>query len=189
MEGTFIELLSRAAPGLVDAASAREILPLFEPRSLAKGEVFHRPGQERREIGFILGGVVRHYLLDGRGRERTTDFCSAGEFTGSLEGADDEVTWFASVGESELAVADSGPFLAAIGENAGLQKAFSAIMLGYFRMKARREAELLGLGPAQRYERFLSNFPGLSEGLPQYLIASYLGVAPETLSRIRSERR
>jgi CRP-like cAMP-binding protein len=186
MERLISELFARAAPGA--RIDLRSILPIFSPRRLAKGEVFLRPGQDSRQVGFILDGVVRHYLIDGRGRERTTDFCRAGEFTGVL-GEPVEGLWLASVGESRLAVAEPEALMAAVASDPELQKAFSAIVLGYFQLKTRREAELLSLDPPARYGRFLANFPGLAEEIPQYLLASYLGIAPETLSRIRSDRR
>jgi hypothetical protein len=40
--------------------------------------------------------------------------------------------------------------------------------------------------PAQRYARFVRTYPDLQQRIPQYYIASYVGVKPQSLSRIRS---
>jgi hypothetical protein len=61
-------------------------------------------------------------------------------------------------------------------------------VLSYLGQKSKRESELLSLDPAGRYEAFVRDFPELLGAVPQYLIASYLGISPETLSRIRSRR-
>ncbi len=49
-----------------------------------------------------------------------------------------------------------------------------------------REYELFMLSPEERYRSFLKRYPGLVSELPQYLIASYIGISPVSLSRIRS---
>jgi CRP-like cAMP-binding protein len=54
--------------------------------------------------------------------------------------------------------------------------------------KERREASFLLLDAGERYEAFLEDFADLVPRLPQYHIASYLGITPVALSRIRSRR-
>ena len=49
----------------------------------------------------------------------------------------------------------------------------------------RRAGSLLNLSPDQRYRRFIETRPALARRVPQYLVASYLGLTPESLSRIR----
>ncbi len=49
----------------------------------------------------------------------------------------------------------------------------------------RRSANLLTLTPDERYRRFVETRPEVARRVPQYLIASYLGITPEALSRIR----
>ena len=56
----------------------------------------------------------------------------------------------------------------------------------FFR-KELKEIELLKCSAEERYRHFLANFPGLSQRIPQYHIATYLGITPESLSRIRSK--
>jgi CRP-like cAMP-binding protein len=52
----------------------------------------------------------------------------------------------------------------------------------------RRTANLLQLKPDERYARFVASRPELARRVPQFLIASYLGITPEALSRIRRRR-
>ncbi|MFP4114257.1 MAG: hypothetical protein ACOC2Y_05130 [Spirochaetota bacterium] len=62
------------------------------------------------------------------------------------------------------------------------------IIRPYYVRKCDRERELLTLDAISAYETFLAQFPGLAERLPLYHIAGYLGISPETLSRIRKKR-
>lgn len=53
--------------------------------------------------------------------------------------------------------------------------------------KEKKELELLKSSAEERYLHFLTDYPGLVQRVPQYHIASYLGITPESLSRIRSK--
>ena len=63
---------------------------------------------------------------------------------------------------------------------------FGRIMVeGALMGSQRRTAGLLSLSPDERYRRFVATRPEVARRVPQYLIASYLGITPEALSRIR----
>ena len=55
-----------------------------------------------------------------------------------------------------------------------------------FEQNARREAELLSHPPEVRYQSFLATHGDLAPLLPQHHVASYLGISPVSLSRIRA---
>jgi len=59
----------------------------------------------------------------------------------------------------------------------------------HFILKEQREAALLLDDAETRYRQFLSDYPGLDKRIAQYHIASYIGVTPVTLSRIRKKMR
>jgi CRP-like cAMP-binding protein len=56
----------------------------------------------------------------------------------------------------------------------------------YF-LKEQKEIEGLKYSAEERYRLFLTHFPGLTQRIPQYHIATYLGIKPESLSRIRAK--
>jgi hypothetical protein len=58
-----------------------------------------------------------------------------------------------------------------------------------FLRKSEREFELLGLDAKARYDVFLRKFPGLSARVPDRHVASYLGITPVHLSRLRNRNR
>jgi len=191
MQNRILKTLSKSIPGGITLSREdfSSIENLFTYRTLNKNEVFFRPGHTTKEIALILSGVIRHYFIDGQGREKTTDFCRAGEFSGSLDAIGEEGNiWLAAACRTEIAVAPQGDFMAVIYEHPELQKFFSNTLIHYLQLKTKRETELLGLLPDERYTAFIRNFPELTELVPQYLIASYLGMTAETLSRVRNRR-
>jgi len=54
--------------------------------------------------------------------------------------------------------------------------------------KERRETQLIMLNASERYRAFREEYPGLEQRIPQYHIASYLGITPVQLSRIRAHK-
>ena len=54
--------------------------------------------------------------------------------------------------------------------------------------ESKRIASSLSATAEERYEDFLKKYPTMTQRVPQHMIASYLGISPETLSRIRKQR-
>jgi CRP-like cAMP-binding protein len=70
----------------------------------------------------------------------------------------------------------------------GLERIARKLAENYFMVKEQREIELVLLDASQRYRLFQQEYPGLENRIPQYHIASYLGITPTQLSRIRAKK-
>lgn len=156
-------------------------------RRYAKGDLLLKEGQVSTEAYFVLEGCVRqYYLVDGE--ERTINFFTEEQWVISmhsmanlqaskhfLECCEDS---FLVVGnrEKEEALYRRFPNLATVSRRV-MEKVFA------------EQQELMGSyftdTPEQRYLKLMETRPDLLQRLPQYLIASYIGVKPESLSRIR----
>jgi CRP-like cAMP-binding protein len=169
-----------------------ELAPLVRFRALEKGDSFVRAGDVPQELAFIVAGGVRHCHTDEQGVTRITDFCLPGEFTGALElyaeparPAEQGIEAFT---QTNLAVLDKSALEDFIAARPAFQSLFRKIVIDYLQIRTRRETDLLCADLALRYENFLRLYPGLPALLPQYEIASFLNMTPETLSRIRARR-
>lgn len=152
------------------------------------GDMFLKPGENCDLIGFIEDGVFRHYIIDDKGNEKTTDFCIKGEFTGSTDPFNLGVFnqyWIEALTQSTVITFNSQDLVQFLESNKSIGDILSKIMLPLLKQKSEREIDLLTKDATGRYESFLKRFPSLDREINQYYIASYIGVSPETLSRIK----
>ena len=159
-------------------------------RGLESGASFCHLGQTQHEVAFIKTGIVRYFVTLPTGDEASKDFSAAGGFTLSFGSATAKLpaqVAIAAVMPTELVV---WPYqllqdLYASGlEWQKLGRRMAEIL--YIRKEQRELSFLLSDAPA-RYQRFLDQFGAHAEQIPQYYIASYLGIQPQSLSRIRKK--
>jgi CRP-like cAMP-binding protein len=179
------------APALEPEAWA--VLSRFlRPRRLRKGDFFIEPGDPSGEVAVVREGLMRFYYTDADGGEATKAFRARGElvaaFAELLLGIPSR-THIEALEDSELLVADYKSLDAALDRFTGWHKTARRIAERFYVIKEKREQELLQLSAEQRYERFLKERPDLAGRVPQYHVASYLGITPVALSRIVSRRR
>jgi CRP-like cAMP-binding protein len=162
--------------------------PTLAPRRFAVGAPLFQPGQQDAGIHFLRSGLVRYFYLTEDGRERNHTFAAAGSLVGCLPA-------FVGAGPCTFTVEALEP-AATLLIVADAARALADRHECWVRLKLRlmehvalrkeaREAEFLLDSAETRYRRFLSQYRSLAGRIPQYHIASYLGITPVALSRIR----
>jgi CRP-like cAMP-binding protein len=176
----------------VDAEAAQACLAHCRIRTFARGEFLLRAGERATQAGMLVSGLLREYFLMESGVERTKAFVMAGEPTGSLADLLHEGGSRAYIVAEEPSRLIVVPFEAmlALSERYLSWRIYGERLLQLlFLKKAEREYELLGLDALARYRAFLRKFPDLSARVPDRHIASYLGITPVHLSRLRRKAR
>lgn len=160
-------------------------------KELSKGELFVREGDICRHLLFINRGLLRYYVLH-EGHDYTKDFavdlqnpfCTA---YSSFICQKPSSIWIEALEPSEVLIWQARDVMPLF-ERDPLWVPFAKKMADYMILrKERKELDIIKCSAEERYHRFLLDFPGLSQRVPQYHIASYLGITPESLSRIRSK--
>lgn len=155
--------------------------------NLKKNEVWERDGLISKHMGFVNKGLLRQYYIKD-GQEFTDCFFEERAFIGNYisyltQEASNTIT--VALEACELLVMSFSEFqkIAAVMPNA---EKFSKIVgdQKLFELN-KRSASLLMDTPEERYYKFVKEKPSLLNRVPQYLIAQYLGIRPESLSRIR----
>ncbi len=155
-----------------------------------KKEFLLKEGQVGDFIAFVAEGSMRFYVLR-EGEEKVIAFFFAGSFVSNyrsfltnlpsdyyIEVLQDALIY--RIRKNELvALYDQFPKIERLGR---------LIAENLYLMVAKRLDSFLYKTPKERYEELLAQNSRLPEEVPQYMIASYLGVKPETLSRIRARR-
>lgn len=173
------------SPSQLDA-----IRPFLRVQSYDVGEHFVRAGEHTKTVGLIMQGVFRFYYITYAGDDVTKSFCAEGEFVGVYSSLILNETATFSIEALEPSIVLTFPFadFARLSETdlAWLNVRLRMVEQLYLK-KQRREQELLLYDAQTRYLKFLEEYPQLEKRVKQYHIASYLGITPVSLSRIRSK--
>ncbi len=159
-------------------------------RSLEPGACFCSLGQKSHEVAFIKSGIVRYFVTLPDGEEASKDFSVAGSFTLSFGSAAARLpaqVAIAAVVPTELVVWPYELLLDLYASDIEWQKLGRRIAELLYVRKEQRELSFLLLDAPERYRRFRAQFGLQADRIPQYYIASYLGIRPQSLSRLRKK--
>ncbi|PRD48067.1 Crp/Fnr family transcriptional regulator [Sphingobacterium haloxyli] len=156
-------------------------------KEIKKGHYLLKEGQRNKDTYFMLSGLVRQYTLTD-GEEITTGFFNEGQWIISLTSFTDN-----PVSDSYLISEETSCVVVGNEEKAQeifkhfprLETVSRAVMETVFAEQQKTLTSYLTETPEQRYLRLLKERPAIFQRVPQYQIASYIGVKPESLSRIR----
>jgi len=163
------------------------IKQLFIEKKIEKGDHFLNEGQVCRSLALIRSGLMRYYINDD-GDELTYYFSKEGEFVCDYE----SFLPLAPSNKNIQALEDTSLYLIS---HSGLQRIYHELKEGerlgrlgieqVFVNIIQQLTSLYNDSPEARYQRFLDTFSDISQRVPQYYIASYVGIKPQSLSRIR----
>lgn len=165
------------------------IQPAMQPLSLGKDEHWFAAGELCTHAAFIANGCMRYYYLDAAGLEHTGQFFFEGTWIGdygSFYSGQPSQKSFQALEPTTLLLVSKHD-LEALYEQYPQWQRFGRKMAEYIVVAAQERTEsLLRESLEHRYERLVKTRPKVLARVPQHLIASYLGVKPESLSRLRS---
>ncbi|MDQ8185095.1 Crp/Fnr family transcriptional regulator [Pelagicoccus sp. SDUM812002] len=158
------------------------------PVSLAKGQALFRQGTLVEDLFSISQGSFKAYYLSENGTGRIKSFLAGGEVIGSLQSAHRNIPSPFSVvplESSELLRLDFQTLNKFASDDLELSTDLIGAQVDLAVKKEQPEYEFLCLIPEQRYHALHRRAPAWLSRITQSDIALYLGVAPESLSRIR----
>ncbi len=152
-----------------------------------KGFLIKNIGDQADSVAIVLDGLVRGYYIDGDGNDITRGFVIEGGMCmdEGIMGYNEYVCMWEVVEESTLMLFDVKEFKAMIMSNENLKTIWIGLLENGLRYKIYRENGFLIENATERYLHFKKLYPKLCHRAPQKHIATYLGITPESLSRIR----
>ena len=157
-------------------------------RVLEPGDSFCRLGQQAHEVAFIQAGIVRYLVTLPDGNESTKDFSFEGSFTlsfGSAASRRPAQVAIAAVVRTELLVWPYQALLDRYESSIAWQKVGRRVAELLYVRKEQRELSFLLLDAEARYRQMRAQFGAQVDAIPQYFLASYLGLRPQSLSRLK----
>jgi len=173
----------------LDKSHREEISGLVEVRNYKKNETFLLRRNPCSTIGFVIRGSFR-YIIDIEGNDRAFDFAIENEFISDYYGIlKSKPASFEIIANqpSTVACLPTEKVLGLFDKDMVYQKIGRTIAETEFCRHHERLTSLMYHSPQKRYEDLLDTMPKHVQTLPQYLLANYLGITKETLSRIRSK--
>jgi CRP/FNR family transcriptional regulator, anaerobic regulatory protein len=159
----------------------------LRPNRFGKGDFLIREGQTENRIHFLTAGATRNYFIRD-GKEFTVDFHFKNDFVTAYYS-------FISREPSEIFIGSLEDTETLSIDHASLQEFYNRYHMGerigrlmaeyQYMKRLRREMDFLSLTAEQRYKALLDKAPDLITNLSVKHLSSYLGVRPESLSRIR----
>lgn len=159
----------------------------FKTKKFKKSETILNVGDSPEQFSFVNKGLTRLFYRDSEGKEFTKSFVKEGELAGAyaemLMGIPSRLI-IEAMEDTEVCVIDYREIVKAYDRNVCWQIVGRKMCEKYFVIKENRVFELLQLKAGERYDIFLQEYQDIVDRIPQYIIASYLGITPVSLSRL-----
>jgi len=157
-------------------------------RQVEKGDFLLQKGETCQHSFFVEQGLLRFYSIDTEGKEHIVQFAPENWIISDRGSVyfNEPSTYFIDAIEATTVVMLDEQFISVATEISPPFRKFNEIALhNHIRHLQNRINLLIGASAEQRYLDFIKLYPDLTLRVPQWMIASYLGITPESLSRVR----
>lgn len=158
-----------------------------------KGDYLLRNGETCRTDNYIISGALKAFYINSKsGREEILYFGISDWWATDIESFQKQKISrynIQALEKTNLLQISHQSFNEMLTQIPKLEKYFRIILESYLGSLQKRIIQSSVLDAEQRYCDFIEEYPEIVNKVPQYLIASYLGVSPEFLSRIRQKQR
>ncbi|GAA4324589.1 Crp/Fnr family transcriptional regulator [Flaviaesturariibacter amylovorans] len=164
---------------------------LLQVRTVRKRQFLLQEGDVCRYEYFVNKGCLRAYVVDAKGVERVLQFAIEDWWIGDMQSFIDQKPARLAIDaleDSEVYCIDKAGWTALLERVPKFERFFRMLLERAFITLQERVTSALSATAEERYGQFQERYPQFEQRLPQHQIASYLGITPESLSRIRKQR-
>lgn len=140
---------------------------------------------------FIVKGCVKTYFIDNNGFEVILTFATENWWISDINSFHEQIPsemYIETIEETELLIINPQTKEQLLNHIPSLERMFRLMVQRHLGTFQERLFNNHALSAEERYDNFLSKYPNLPQRIPQHLIASYLGISAEFLSRIRKRK-
>ena len=177
--------------GITDQKVLDAVEPISQLKHLERGDQLIRHGERQSHVMFIVEGLLRGFYLDADGRD-TTDCFGFRPGTPAMaccEMNQPSPITIEALAPSKVVCLPYEKVAALIQEDVNLMQLYNTLLLKSIQEHWQVKTMICQHTATERYRWFLGEYPGIIDKVSNKYIASYLGMSPVTLSRIRGTLR
>ncbi|MBT33291.1 MAG: cyclic nucleotide-binding protein [Thalassobius sp.] len=167
---------------------AQKFLSLTKEKTVKRNEFFIREGDTAKYIAFVLSGILYTYYVNEKGEKHIVQIALethwVSDLASFLSGAPADFN-VQAIEEAKLLILSKADFEKACQNIKGFERYFRILVQKAYVHAQKRISKIYGNSAEERYLELLESAPDIMQRVPQHYIASYLGIKPQSLSRIR----
>jgi CRP-like cAMP-binding protein len=163
---------------------------LFLPKKLRKKHYLLQEGDVCKYTSFVENGLLRSYTIDEKGNEHILQFAEEGWWIADLYSfltGEPSLFHMEALEDTELLLITRPSWELLLEKIPSFERYFRILIQNNLIATQRRLMGTLSETAEEKYIKFMKTYPDCMQRVPQHMIASYLGITPETLSRIRKQ--
>jgi CRP-like cAMP-binding protein len=160
----------------------------YSEKKIEKGDFLLREGETCNDTFYVEKGLLRMFSIDKNGKEHIIQFAPESWIIADRTSQifkEESSYYIDAVENSEIVVLPPDFFFNIFKNNPEVSGNNFKLMSNHIRALQKRINQLLGATAEERYLDFLKTYPNVFQRVPQWMVASYLGITPESLSRVR----
>ncbi len=162
----------------------------LSPKKLRKKQYLLQEGDVCRSIAFVEKGILKAYSVDEKGSEHIIQFGLEGWIISDLYSflTEEPATYnIDAIEDSELLLISKSAHEELLQQMPKYETFTRLNITGAYLSMQRRLTSIISSPLGERYSKFMELYPDIAQRVPQHMIASYMGLTPETLSRVRQK--
>ncbi len=174
----------------IDESEVLSILKNCMIKDYRKDDFLLKSNEYCKHIFFVEKGLLKQYAIDDKGKEHILHFAPESWFLTDRESVyfNEPSRYFIQALEPTRVAFIDDEFIKKLEQKSEKFRDFNSLMLhNHVRVLQNRVMMLMSQTAEERYLQFVKSYPDILLRVPQILVASYLGITPESLSRVRKE--
>lgn len=173
----------------LDIEVKEDIKNIAQVRNVKRKQLLHNANDVCQHYNFVVSGLFKMYKVHKNGIEQNLEFVSENSWVmdiQSLHGKTPSEFYIEAIEPSVIIQIEKANIYKLFAKSQKIERIFRVIIENKYMQLENRVLQHISINAEERYEKFLENYPKISNRIPNTQIASYLGITPEFLSKIRN---